>query len=95
MEQSLLFDSPQPRRSVQRENLERVRGAISESVLGFVKRVGVGGTFRGEELGAFVAKRHKCAPASSDRILRALRRDGLLAYRVDRSASLYHVEACK
>jgi len=87
--------TPAPRRKTeQRVQLARVQRGIGALVLEFVRRVGVGKTFHGDELSSWIAARTKVAPGSSDRILRELRRAGQLNYSVlSRSQSLYRVEA--
>lgn len=97
--QGTLFDLPAqpkaPRAPTEQERqVERVRGKIAQDVLEFLEGRGIGGLFSSGELGAFVAARCSCAPASADRILRLLRRSGLVAYSVhNRSQGLYRIEA--
>lgn len=81
-----------PRRKPVDAELVRVRGAIGRAVVDFCA-ARVGQTFHASELRAFVAEQcGAAAPASADRILRALRADGVCVYEVvDRSASLYRV----
>jgi hypothetical protein len=75
---------------VQRENLDRVTSAIGHLVLKFVHERGVNGTFHAQDLHEFVGD--GVAPASADRILRHLRRDGFFDYEVvNRRASFYRV----
>lgn len=79
---------------IQREHLERVGGAIGRTILGFLRaRLNNGMTeFRADELREWVAARHPGAPASADRILRALRQAGQVSYQVvNRRQSLYRV----
>lgn len=89
-----LFDQEQA------PQIARVQSAIGGAVLAFCRHVlshargGLeGATFQGDELRAFIAQRGiTCAPASPDRILRALRRAGQLDYQiVNRRQSLYRV----
>lgn len=71
---------------------KRVRAAIGERIKVFIaQRLASGVTqFHAQDLRDFVAAVHPTAPASADRILRALRQDGELAYTVvSRSKSLY------
>lgn len=74
-------------------HLSRVRSAIGAVIASWLRARGVGAVFRASQLRAHVAE--VCgekAPASADRILRALRRDGVVAYIVvDRRASLYRL----
>ncbi len=82
--------------SAQRENLERVSAQIEGYILEFAAAVPLRGhcQFHVEELRQYVADRVKVAPASADRILRALRQQGRLNYRVvNRRASLYELTA--
>lgn len=89
--QSDLFNwTPAP--SEQAQHLARVTGAIGESVMEFCQAVGVGGRFRAQQLHDFVGKR--VAPASADRILRAMRQAGRVGYVIEnRRASLYRITA--
>jgi hypothetical protein len=94
MNQPLLFPSSRPakRKSAQRENLERVRSGIGKDVLAFIRSRGVGAKFCAGELSAWVTSKHSCAPGSADRILRELRREGLLGYVVEnRAQSRYRI----
>jgi hypothetical protein len=85
------FVARQPSRTEQGQNLHRVVKGIGAFVLEFC-RARTGQTFTAAELHAFVAKRSGRAPASADRILRALRQAGVVDVRlVSRSASLYLV----
>ena len=81
-----------PRRKPVDPELVRVRGAIGRSVVDFCA-TRVGQTFHASELREHVAREcGAAAPASADRILRALRAEGVCVYEVvDRSASLYRV----
>ena len=82
-----LFDAQQP------EELERVTSAISRAILAFCRvRLATDPLFHADDLRAFVLRAHPTAPASADRILRALRRAGLVSYHVvNRRQSLYRV----
>lgn len=94
--EDLLAPKPVEARRVKTANpdLVRVRSRLGSAVLEFCRsRLGDthGGTFRASELHAAVPD---AAPASADRTLRELRRDGVISYRVlSRSQSLYQVEA--
>jgi hypothetical protein len=83
-----------PRRKPVDAELTRVRGSIGRSVVDFCA-ARVGQTFHASELREHVAREcGAAAPASADRILRALRADGVCVYTVvDRGASLYRVLA--
>lgn len=86
-----LFDGPHTRQGVE---LERVGGAIGDSVLAFC-RARVGQEFRMEQLREHVERDGHRAPDSAGRILRMLRQRGRVAYTVvNRSASLYRIDAC-
>lgn len=75
----------------QRENIERVSSRISAAIVEFCS-ARMGKQFFIEELRLFVARRTRVAPASPDRILRSLRQQGKLDYKVvSRSKSLYEV----
>jgi hypothetical protein len=87
-DQPTLFDE-------QAANLVRVRAQIAPAILDFCRALwGSGGRqFRMQELHGYVRGRHPCtAPASADRILRQLKREGKVLYRVvNRRASLYEL----
>lgn len=86
---SLLDWRPSPR-AEQERHLSRVSGRIAGAILAFC-RERVGAEFYASELHAAVGG----APASADRVLRMLRKEGRVAYVVvDRGRSLYRVEAC-
>lgn len=75
---------------------KRVRARIGDAILRFIRgRLASGKPqFTADELRAHVAQVHPSAPASADRILRALRQDGECAYTViNRRASLYEALA--
>jgi hypothetical protein len=75
-------------------NLERVKGSIAPLVLEFARsRLELGcPVFRIADLQHYVEGRARAAPASPDRVLRALRREGRLSYEVlSRPQSLYRV----
>jgi hypothetical protein len=79
---------------VQQQDLEfrRVRSLIGDRIKRFLsERLSSGRPqFHADELRRYVASVHATAPASADRILRALRQDGIVAYQVlNRRASLY------
>lgn len=78
-------------RRTNREHLERVAAAIEDVILDFCVP---GRRFHATELLAYVegALGHELAPDSPSRILRLLRRQKRVSYRVlDRRASLYEV----
>lgn len=74
--------------------MERVTSAIGRAVLAFCRvRLAHGEPqFHADDLRSFVLRAHPTAPASADRILRALRRAGQVSYQVvNRRQSLYRV----
>lgn len=78
----------------QLDELSRVTNKIAPTVLKFVAQrwtriAGQNRTFFASELVAFVKAQINTAPASPDRILRALRQDGYFDYDVDRTNSKY------
>lgn len=74
----------------QDEQLARVGTKIGPTVLAFC---GLNEYFHAAQLRAYVVQETQVAPASPDRILRALRQKGLLDYEVlDRRASFYRVK---
>jgi hypothetical protein len=78
----------------QTANLARVRSAIARHVLTFcwTRVMMEPPTFRMNELQTYVSDQASAAPASPDRILRALRAEGLIDYVVeDRAKSLYRL----
>jgi hypothetical protein len=80
--------------SEQDENLERVSSKIGAFVRSFFRERWSAGQkfFFVKELHEYVSDRAKVAPASSDRVLRDLRWNGQLDYRVvDRRASRYEI----
>lgn len=82
MHQQSLFDQQQ---------LTRVSGRIGAAILAFHKqRMQTAPAFHAEELREHVQQQTQLAPASADRVLRELRKQGLLNYRVlNRAQSLY------
>ena|SRR5215207_3739731 len=75
----------------QQQQLARVTRGIGATVLDFCRSIGVGGAFHAQELRDYVGE-HGVAPASPDRILRDLRKRGLVGYVVvSRTKSLYRV----
>lgn len=73
------------------QHLERVSSRIRPAILWFCAHTGV---FHMEELRQFVAKatENHIAPGSPDRILRQLRKEGLIDYRLlSRQKSLYQI----
>ncbi len=91
-----LFDE----QDTHKANLERVKGNIGTHIMAFVRRHFESGApfFHAEELHKYVKAEANIAPASADRVLRQLRLDGAIGYRVvSRSKSLYevtYVEGC-
>lgn len=85
--QRTLFDE-------QQAQLARVSGALAGAILRFLRaRLATGRPeFYANELREYVQGAHDSAPASADRILRALRRAGNVDYVVvNRRDSLYRV----
>jgi hypothetical protein len=78
----------------QPEQIERVKEKIGRVIRAFVTMRGIDGEFHADELRAYVrASCPSLAPASPDRILRALRQDGLLNYEVvSRRGSRYRIK---
>jgi len=75
-------------------NLSRVRAAIGDRIVQFVsERLASGRVqFHAQDLRDYVSAVHPTAPASADRILRALGQEGRVHYAVvSRSKSLYEV----
>jgi transposase-like protein len=74
----------------QQENLERVSSRIGKSIIEFCRSHG---RFHADDLRKWVIRETgTAAPASADRILRDLRRRGVIGYRVvSRRESLYEV----
>ena len=83
--------------SEQDDNLERVKSKIGKAIIAFITHVYATRTdrrFHMNELATHVSTETHTAPASPDRILRELRRDGLVDYVVvSRKNSLYEVTA--
>ncbi len=78
--------------SIQQANLSRVRSVIAPLILEFCKSRGVGTQFHMEELTRFVRSAFPSAPDSAGRILRDLRQEGELNYKVvNRRQSLYEI----
>jgi hypothetical protein len=89
-EQLHLFEQPSPSLSEQEQHLRRVTGKIGPAVLRFLRLRGVGETFHAADLHGYVGP--SVAPASADRILREMRRQGQVDYLVEnRRASLYRI----
>lgn len=83
-----LFDQEQA------PQIARVTSAIGGAVLAFCRAaLRTGGEFHGDDLRVWIGHQGiQCAPASPDRILRALRRAGQLDYEVvNRHESRYRV----
>lgn len=80
----------QSSRDRQAYELARVSGKTSEIIQAFFDCHQVGETFHAGDLHKFVSARAPVAPASADRVMRAMRRTGQVNYEVvDRSQSLY------
>lgn len=76
----------------QQRQLKRVTSRIGRAVLMFFHDHGVGDEFHAHELHAYVSEIHGVAPASADRVMRQMRRDGELNYRVlNRAQSRYRI----
>ena len=74
--------------------LEPVSSRMGRAILEFFRARATGSTFRAEELHQHVsAETGLSAPASADRILRALRQKGVLNYTcISRKYSLYRMD---
>lgn len=84
MVKTLDFDQPR--------QLQRVSDKIAGHVCAFFAARGLNRTFYNAELLSFVQGREACAPDSAARIMRLLRRQGRINYRViSRAESLYQV----
>jgi hypothetical protein len=79
--------------TIQQAELERVKDNIGLIVLQFIRqRWWINATFYMRELHDYVVHHTKVAPASPDRILRALRQEGHFNYKVtNRKASEYKI----
>ena len=91
-----LFDWSPPPQVNNAEHLERVKSRIGSAVLEFCRdrMRRFGGRFHASDLHEAVNSACGAAPASADRVLRALRQQGALAYVVEsRSESLYLVRS--
>lgn len=76
--------------SEQQRQLARVSSRIERAVMVFVCRVDMGCEFNGAELDRYACGQACCTPGSATRILRNLRKKGLLNYTVsDRSKAMY------
>jgi hypothetical protein len=76
--------------SEQQMQLFRVTDRIGELVIEFFGSVAIGGTFHAEDLRKFVDSHCKSAPGSADRVMRSLRKKGVINYTViNRTYSLY------
>jgi hypothetical protein len=90
--QPTLFDAEQP------TELARVTGATAGAILKFLRRRMANGfvEFHADDLRGAVACEVPIAPGSADRILRDLRRAGVVSYVVvNRAQSLYRVTAVR
>ncbi len=71
-------------------HLQRVRSKTQEAIATFFDRLADGETFHAQELRDFVASQVPVAPSSPDRVMRAMRLDGVIRYEVvNRRESLY------
>ncbi len=74
----------------QKSELARVTAKTSMSIVEYFGKLKVGDTFHAQELRDYVAALVHVAPASPDRIMRELRKRGVLNYEVvNRRESLY------
>jgi len=74
----------------QTAHLTRVTSKTSVAIAEFFAKLDVGATFHAQELRDYVAAQVLVAPASPDRVMRKLRKDGEINYElVDRKGSLY------
>lgn len=84
------------RSSEQAENIERVKNRIGGLIVQFFSECIAAGQFEfhADELREYIGHRIVVAPGSPDRILRQLRREGKLGYKVvSRRGSLYRIGA--
>lgn len=80
--------------TTQAANLHRVRHRLHDVILRFVSERLAAGVreFHAADLHSYVAEFTTAAPGSADRILRDMKRSGLVDYRVlNRAASLYQL----
>lgn len=77
------------------EHLERVSSRIGAAVVAFLRGLPAPGRFRADDLRkAVMLEAGLSAPASADRVLRDLRKRGVVSYRVlSRKESLYELVA--
>lgn len=76
------------------EQIQRVRSNIGKLIVGFFEERGIGAQFHADDLRKHVTGDATTAPASSDRIMRDLRKSGFINYEVvNRSKSLYRIVA--
>lgn len=74
----------------QAAELERVTSRIGLLIIDFLRRLEPGQQFRAADLQRYVCGQCDAAPASADRVLRELRKKGLVDYKVvNRRQSLY------
>jgi hypothetical protein len=80
-----------------KENFDRVRSKIEQSILDFMDSIGDGGQFHAEDLFVYITGRGiSCAPDSPGRIMRALKREKVIDYFVvSRKESLYEKKGRK
>jgi len=88
-----LFDVPPPPATEQEKQVERVRGKIQAQILAWFQQHPVGHQFRLIDLTVDIARKvPSLAPDSPGRILRLLRGEGILDYKVvSRAQSLYEI----
>ncbi len=91
---TLFDDVPTVDRRHAPEELERVKSSLAAPICrALIRFRKEGGEFRSEQLYEAVRAEVPCAPASVDRILRALRDSGEVSYAVlNRRESLYRVD---
>jgi len=73
-------------RDEQAQQLARVSSRIERAVLAYVTALPIGAEFLGHELDRYACGQACCTPGSATRILRNLRRKGLLNYIVSNRA---------
>jgi hypothetical protein len=95
LDQVSLFEEARERgrASEQRKQVRRVRDSLHEAILAFYGRRRAGDVFSAAELLRVVRQKHPhIAPDSPGRIMRLLRAEGLIGYKVvSRRDSLYRV----
>ena len=74
----------------QQQQLHRVSGAIANTVLEFFDSMTEGQAFTNRELHDFCGQRCNVAPGSADRVMRSLKKAGMVNYEVvNRNRSTY------